>query len=312
MKKKMRVESRRAVAGRWLNAAGMRVEAFLFGLHRRTVRTGDAMLSVYDSCRRGRATLVMIHGFTGHKHVWARFARRFAMDYRVLIPDLPGHGDTAFSTHQGYGVEAQARRILSLLDALGIERAHLIGNSMGGFVATWLAMHHPARVESLVLFDPDGLASAPVSRLEKLADSGENPFLISSRRDFNRFYADIMSRPPYVPGWVREHMATQYQQQRDRIAGMYGDYAASERLTPHASALPSRVLIVWGREDRIIGVEAASAWHQAVPHADVEIWDGVGHMPMLERPRRAARRVYQFLQVPRSVLSSHTTLTSST
>ena len=77
----------------------------------------------------------MVHGFTATKELWARFAKHLVKDFRVIAPDLAGHGQTEYNPNFDYGIPAQCERLSKLLDDLNIEQAHITGNSMGGFIA---------------------------------------------------------------------------------------------------------------------------------------------------------------------------------
>lgn len=76
-------------------------------------------------------SILMLHGYSADKNLWLRFARHFVSQYRVVIPDLAGHGETGFKAGGGYDIPTQARRVIELLDACGLDKVHVIGNSMG-------------------------------------------------------------------------------------------------------------------------------------------------------------------------------------
>ena len=146
-----------AVGGLALNA-DTRIETAIAGLRRATVDVGDSrMMSWQGGPADASETVVMIHGYSADKTVWMRFAPHFTDRYRVLVLDLPGHGETPFDPAIRFDTLSQAQRVLKAMDALGIARAHLVGNSMGGFIAAQLALHHPERVQSATLMDAAGV-----------------------------------------------------------------------------------------------------------------------------------------------------------
>ena len=92
---------------------------------------------------KAEETLILIHGLGADKDTWLQFAKYFTMNYRVIAPDLPGHGQSIQDFSIDYSVEAQALCILELMQSLKIERAHIIGNSMGGAIAINLVNMQP-------------------------------------------------------------------------------------------------------------------------------------------------------------------------
>jgi len=108
-------------------------------------------LRTYGDGARDQLPLLLIHGLFGAASNWRGIARRFAGQRRVLVPDLRNHGESPWDGRMDY--PAMAGDLVALLDAQGIERAHLVGHSMGGKVAMWLALTEPQRVASLAVAD---------------------------------------------------------------------------------------------------------------------------------------------------------------
>ena len=104
--------------------------------------------------------LVLVHGFGADKDNFARVAAYLIPHYRVLVPDLPGFGESSRSEGVSYAAAPQAERLRAFVRAVGVERVHLGGNSMGGFVVTQYAIDHPTEVASLWLLGPAGTRAA--------------------------------------------------------------------------------------------------------------------------------------------------------
>lgn len=282
--------------GLWLYRASTALEARLYQLRKVPVQIGAMTLSTYQGGPpRASRTLLLLHGYSAEKSIWLRFARDFVKDCRVIIPDLAGHGETGYRPGLDYRIDAQAQRMIELLDACGVDQVHLVGNSMGGFIAAWIAAHHPERVASLALIDPAGVAEPEPSDLRRQLDAGHNPFLVASRPAFRDFYAMTMASPPWVPEVVLDAFAEQYRERRDQLAQIFEDFHRSELLEPRLPAIKAPTLLLWGREDRLIHASSALVWTRGIPQAQVFIWQGIGHMPMVERPTRTARLYRQFL-----------------
>ncbi|WP_095083239.1 alpha/beta fold hydrolase [Pseudomonas sp. Irchel s3h17] len=285
--------------GHVLYDASMALEARLYGLQKVAVPIAEMEMVTYQGGpETPERTILMLHGYSADKTIWLRFAKYFTDDCRVIIPDQAGHGETGFKAGGGYDIPTQAERMIQLIDACGIGKVHVIGNSMGGYVAAWLAAVHPGRVASLMLIDPAGLSSPEPSDMERLLAQGSNPFLIHSRADFNQFYAMTMASPPWVPGVVRAALAERYQARRDELAEIFEDFHTSQPVGARLHDIQAPALLLWGREDRLIHVSSAQIWAKGIPGMRVKIWDGVGHMPMVEQPAKTATLYRQFLDRP--------------
>lgn len=276
-----------------------RAEAALYGFRTETVPISDARLVIYRAGQgEGRETLILLHGYSADRQVWPRFAKHLLDRYDIVIPDLAGHGDTGFTSGLDYSAPAQARRVIELMDALKISRAHVVGNSMGGFIAAHLGRAYPVRIASATLIDPAGVISPEPSDLDRLLAEGHNPFLIDSPESFRSFYAMTMAQPPFLPGFVLDGMARSYAQRRAELAEIFRGFHHRDLLDGELASITVPVLIIWGRLDRLIHVSAAPVWAQGLPHAQLQILDGIGHMPMVERPAQTAGLVAAFLKPP--------------
>jgi len=273
----------------------MAAESRLAGLRTRHADVEGFRVAFYEGGPATAPAVVLLHGFSGDRTLWVRFARHLAKTYRVVVPDLPGHGDTDFVPGGGYGAPAQARRVLALLDRLEIPAAHLMGNSMGGFTTAAFARQYPDRILSAHLSDPTGVASPRESVLDILVREGRNPFLMHDVRQFPHFYALTMARPPWVPGIAKAAMAEDYVRGRDRLAEIFDDFFGRDQLDEHLGEIAVPTLVSWGELDQIIDVSAARVWVEGIPGAREIVYPGIGHMPMVEIPARSARDYREFL-----------------
>ena len=241
------------------------------------------------------STVLLIHGFSADRDVWTRFAGGLR-DRHLLIPDLPGHGRTPFTPGAGYSAPAQADRLVAFLDAVGVERVHVIGNSMGGFIAATLALRAPERVDSLALVDAAGLRVTAPSTLSRMLEAGRNPFLLDDPSEFDAFYAMTMAKAPFMPGIVRRAIAHEYVARRDQLAEIFSDFHhGPDMLDTRLGEIAVPTWVAWGRQDQLLDVSAATAYADGIPDAQLTIYDDLGHMPMFEAPRRSSRDYRDFL-----------------
>ena len=285
---------RRALAGR-LYATATATEARAYGLRERRVDVGDGSLALVEGGPADAPAVVLLHGYSADRVVWVRFARHLLRDHRVVVPELAGHGGSGFTSGAGHSAPEQAARVATVLDRLGIEDAHVAGNSMGGFVAATLAVEHPHRVRSLLLSDAVGVTSPEPSESDLLIRQGRNPFLLQSVADFPDFYAMTMARPPFLPGFLRAAVAADYVARRDQLAEIFTDFHGVAMLDDRLGEVSAPTLVVWGEQDRLVHPSTARVWTQGISGARTLSYPDLGHMPMLEAPARTAADYRAFL-----------------
>lgn len=285
--------------GRWVYEDGGRAEASLYGLHREQLAAGDVRFTVYrGGAGAERETIVLLHGYSADKQVWPRFARHLLDRYQVIIPDLAGHGETGFVPGLDYSAPAQARRVAAMLDGLGIARAHIAGNSMGGFITAHFALAYPERTLSAGLIDAAGVHSPEPSDMGRMLEAGRNPFEVHSRAEFDQFYAMTMAQPPWLPGFVLAAMAERYQQRRPELTEIFRGFYDRDWLDSRLAEITAPTLVLWGDQDRLIHVSAARVWAAGLPRAKLVIREGIGHMPSVEQPAESAAIYRDFLAQP--------------
>jgi abhydrolase domain-containing protein 6 len=238
--------------------------------------------------------LLLLHGFSASKETWYGFARHLVGAHRVIIPDLAPFGA---GTSEGLSntVSAQVKRVDALLEALDVTRAHVVGNSMGGYIGALLAVRHPERVATLTLIDSAGVdmprPSAGARRLEK----GENLFMIDDAEDADAFFDMIfVKKPPITPSIRADFVATERARRVELqrwFEELRGDYVPLEPLLGDVRA---PTLVVWGREDQVLDVSMAEVFANGVPDVRVHILPNVGHCPQMEEPSLVAGLVRDF------------------
>eukprot|EP01034_Spumella_vulgaris_P045519 gene45519-56699_t len=235
-------------------------------------------------------TLVLVHGFAGDKDNFTRMARFLTPHYRVICPDMPGFGDAGRDPQADYGIAEQAERLRALLDQIAPGKVHLGGNSMGGFIAAQFAAAHPERVASLWLLDPAGTdASHSSAVLQHYEASGEMPLLVRDEQDYHILVDACTAERPFVPHSVLTALGRRAAADFALHTAILRQVSASPVLQPqpHYAAIPA--LVVWGEQDKILHPSGAAAFAGLFPRSRTVMMPGVGHLPMLEQPRRTAQ-----------------------
>lgn len=281
---------------RALFEAGLNAERRNAGLTPGTVETALGELAYLERPGEG-VPLVLLHGFAGNKDHWLRFVSHLPDSLRVVAFDLPGHGESAFFERVTYGVPTLVADIDTATRLLGLGRFHLAGNSLGGLVATRLALDHPERVATLVLLDPAGVVPPEPAPLFESLVRGENPLIPATPAGYDSLTTLAFNDPPDLPWPAEAVIARDYAARAPINRKIWRDVnARPEIVTDELPGLAVPVLLLFGSDDRIIDPSSAEVWRDRVPRIEVVLLPGVGHAPMLEVPRTAARYVSDFLR----------------
>ncbi len=269
------------------------------GLARREVVVdvpGDGTHRVVYVVREARAgavdppTLVMVHGYTGSKENWCPVVKRLGRDCRIVLPDLPGWGDSQRIAGADYGFSAQAERLAAFLRAVspGVPVV-LVGHSMGGGITAVVAARHPALVARVALLSAAGVRFAD-NDFGLAVLEGLNPFGVEDAASLERYldvlFHDRRARPP-LPWPVKRILIHQRradaafeQSVLDRIGRGPEQFLPGEL----AARIQQPTLLLWGAQDRVIDRSAMDLYAACIPQARTLLVEGAGHMTLTEQP----------------------------
>jgi len=268
-------------------------ERYHAGLTRKDITLSDGLHYAYLEGGQGEA-LMLLHGFGADKDNFTRVAHWLTPHYRVIVPDLIGFGESSHPFDADYSPAAQAERIHQLAYALGAKTVDLGGSSMGGQIAMTYATLYPSEVHSLWLLDPAGVWSAPKSELAHLVlEQGLNPLIAKNEDEFAGTFSFVMSAPPFIPRPILNVMA-QGQINNVALAEKIFKQIAAYSVEAGVTGLNTPTLIVWGDQDRAINFATGEILHKLMPHSQLSVMVGLGHLPMIERPRQCAEDYLQF------------------
>jgi pimeloyl-ACP methyl ester carboxylesterase len=271
-------------------------EAKKAGLVEKTEQLDGLGFSYFEAGSADRPTVLMIHGFGASKENWLRFAAPFQPDYRVIALDLAGHGRSDPGLVPGFSAVDQARFVVRVMDRLGIDKAALVGNSMGGAISGLVGALFPQRVTHLILIGPAGFQSIE-SELDIRIAQGGNPLIVQTPEEFEQLIEFVSSQPPFIPAALKlvqgEKAAARAPLNARIFAALQED--RKNDVGRHMASIQAPTLILWGKEDRAINVANLATWQQHVPHVKTHVFEGIGHIPMIEIPVQSARHALDFL-----------------
>jgi abhydrolase domain-containing protein 6 len=266
------------------------------GLQQKKVRVGDHEI-VYLEGGQGE-TILMVHGFGGNKDNWTRFAKFISPTYHVVALDLPGFGDSTCLENASYSIEEQARRLNLFANVVGLRKFHIVGNSMGGYIAARYAVMFPERVLTLGLFDSAGVRSpVPSEMAKKLSKGAPNPLIAGSLEEFDRLIQFVFSTPPHIPRFVKKLLVEEAQRHKSSNERIFKQILSEhEALQPDLPKIKARTLVLWGDQDRVLDVSSVRVLQKGLPNSTATIMKNCGHLPMIERPKEAAEHYLAFLK----------------
>ena len=233
--------------------------------------------------------LVLIHGYPLDHTIWYDMVSSLENDFTLILPDLRGFGLSSVVESQ-YTIADMASDIAGLLDHLGIEKVHIAGHSMGGYVALTFARKYSQRMLGLGLISTQALADTPERKQGRYAAAEE--ILKSGVQPVAESMSVKLTPDERVQAFARNLIAAQ------RSTGLAGALKAMAERDDSTSALSSfqfSVALVHGEADELIPVQRALEVNAAIPHSTLTKLEGVGHMPMMENPQATAAALKKML-----------------
>ena len=279
-------------APQWLMRANHLREAMAAKLEKHSLQVGDSRWVYYEGGTG--PTIVLLHGFASDKEVWLPLAKLLTPHFHLVIPDLPGWGESSRAPNASYDVDAQAVRLDAFVQALRLPRILLVGHGTGGAIAGVYAADHADRVAGLALLDAFGL-KARENAFDRELQAGRNPYLFDDRAGFARLAALEFDQPPEIPGRFVDVLVERNQHNRAFIERrVEGLRAPSQYLSVQhrLGRLTMPVLGLWCHDDKIADISALDSLRNGLTAASAissSTLNGCNHMPMLEKPEETAQ-----------------------
>ena len=269
------------------------------------IKEGDLDLQLhYNDAGSGAETVVMLHGSGPGASGWANFNRNVeplvSAGYRVILMDCPGWSKSDPIVCTGSRSELNARALKGLLDAIGLDKVHIIGNSMGGHSAVAFALFNPSRVGKLVLMGggtggPSQFVPMPTEGIKLLQGLYREPTIEALKKMMSVFVFDSSSLTEELYQARLDNMMSR----RDHLENFVKSLAANPKqftdYGPRLGEISAQTLVIWGRDDRFVPMDIGLRLLWGMPNAELHIFNRCGHWAQWEHADKFNRMVLDFL-----------------
>ncbi|MDH2240132.1 alpha/beta fold hydrolase [Pigmentiphaga sp. GD03639] len=269
------------------------------------IDTGDQKLQLhYNDVGSGGETVVMLHGAGPGASGWANFNRNIEplveAGYRVILLDFPGwsKSDPVVSTGSRSDLNAQALK--GMMDAIGLDKAHIIGNSMGAHSAVAFALSNPARTGKLVLMGggtggPSQFVPMPTEGLKLIGALYRDPTIENLKRMMNVFVYDPGSLTEELFQARLDNMLARREHLRNFVKSSEVNPKQYPDLGHRLGEIKARTLVIWGRDDRFVPMDVGLRLLWGLPDAELHVFSRCGHWAQWEHAEKFNRMVREFL-----------------
>ncbi|MNQ37165.1 2-hydroxy-6-oxononadienedioate/2-hydroxy-6-oxononatrienedioate hydrolase [compost metagenome] len=269
------------------------------------IQDGELDLNIhYNDCGEGAETVVMLHGSGPGASGWANFNRNIeplvAAGFRVILMDCPGWSKSDSIVCTGSRSDLNARVLKGLVDALELDRVHILGNSMGGHSAVAFALANPERVGKLVLMGGGtGGASPftpmPTEGIKLLQGLYREPTIENLKKMMNVFVYDTSDLTEELFQARLDNMLNR----RDHLENFVKSLAANPKqfpdFSPRLAEIKAQTLVIWGSNDRFVPMDTGLRLLAGLPNAELHVFNRCGHWAQWEHADKFNRMVLDFL-----------------
>jgi len=255
----------------------------------------DLRVRYLETGKGNKNHILFIHGLGSAADRWMKIPDSLPSNFHSIAIDLPGFGETDKPSDVVYTIEYFRKFIISFLKEISVsyEKLTLIGHSLGGYIASEVAIQNKNLVKELVLIDSSGMLNRPTPVLEQYLKAAMDPTKDNVRKVFEKMVADPSRVPiPLVDGFIRRiNMPNAKHAFESTLANSTSTQIGLDRL--RLIEIPT--LILWGAHDKVIPIEHSKFFKDSIRESQHEIIDDAGHAPFAEKPDQVSEILRNFL-----------------
>ncbi len=240
--------------------------------------------------------IVFIHGLGSAADRWMKIPERLSSDFHCVAIDLPGFGESDKPEKIEYTINRFTQFVISFQKEISIfgGKTSLIGHSLGGYIASEIAIQNQNQVKQLVLVDSSGMLNRPTPILEEYLQASKNPSENNVRKAFEKMVADPSRIPSQlVDGFIRRiNMPNAKHAFQSTLDNSARTQIGIDRLRMIKS---TPTLIIWGSQDKVIPIEHSRFFLDGIANSRLEIINDAGHAPFAEKPEQFSEILGNFL-----------------
>ena len=267
----------------------------------RTAKAGSLQLHFNEAGPTDGETLVFLHGGGPGASSWSNFKQNlpsFADDYRCLLVDMPGFGKSDPVTLKEPRIVFNSHVFKNFLDALGIDKAHFVGNSMGGGTSAKFAIDHPDRVDNLVLMGAAGAGTSifspmPMEGIKILQEVFRNP----TKEGFRKMIEVFVYDSSFVTEELLEQRLNGTLSHPEHLEANRNSIQAQADLSPDMGKIQAKTLVIHGRDDRFVPLDHSLRYLWNIPNAQLHVFSQCGHWAQYEKSEEFNRLIEQSNQL---------------
>jgi pimeloyl-ACP methyl ester carboxylesterase len=244
--------------------------------------------------------VLLIHGFSGNAYNWSAVFEPLSKQYRVIVPDLPGYGKSGCPAKIDHRLMLwYADFLADFMDQIGVKKAVVVGNSMGGSIAAWMAIRHPDKVDKLVLEDAAGLKGGKTDTLAALGALTAPPLLIPMLHMVFPTDPATEAKHPVSEQKRVELAELRYKSDMAPCSSKVMKWSmvsiGKDFAEPELGKISAPTLIIWGDNDDLLDPKTAEKFHAKIPGSQVQIIEGGVHTPMQWKPEAFIKVLEDFI-----------------
>ncbi len=240
--------------------------------------------------------ILFIHGLGSAADRWMKIPDELSSDFHSVAIDLPGFGESDKPANIDYTIDQFRQFIMSFQKEISIDdgQTSLVGHSLGGYIASEIAIQNQNQVRQLVLIDSSGMLTQTTPILEEYLNAAMNPSKNNVRKAFEKMVADPSRVPSQlVDGFIRRINLPNAKHAFESTL----DYSTKTQIGLHRlrQINPTPTLILWGVHDNVIPLDHSKIFKEAIDNSRLEIIDDAGHAPFAEKPDQVCKIIKNFL-----------------